>query len=381
MNDLLKEAIADAKAVRETALANAKLALEEAFTPRIQSMLSAKLAEDADEFDSATPDEGPAIEEDEQPYGGDFEDVPADERGKQEPASAEAEGDADYEKKESYIYEDDAEAELHATEDELGAEDKYADELEASEGYLGEEGEEVEVEDELDLESIIKELEGGLYEDDEAAGGSWGEEPLQSDEEGIEEVSDSSDIGKGENKQPAPKANSNKAQDDPGKGKLTVKEDFDLDINEIIAALREDDDYAEDTDEGGEEAQEVEDAEVSAAKVEEAYQVIRFLRSKINEVNLLNAKLLFSNKLFRNFDLNESQKLKVIENFDRAGNLREVKLVFATLCESFNIRKGKKQIRESFASKPGRSTRPNRKILKEGNVMANRFKKLAGLIK
>ena len=49
MKDLLKEAIADAKAVRETALANAKLALEEAFTPRLQSMLSARLAEEADE--------------------------------------------------------------------------------------------------------------------------------------------------------------------------------------------------------------------------------------------------------------------------------------------------------------------------------------------
>ena len=48
-NDLLKEAIADAKAVRETALANAKLALEEAFTPKLQSMLSAKLSEDLDE--------------------------------------------------------------------------------------------------------------------------------------------------------------------------------------------------------------------------------------------------------------------------------------------------------------------------------------------
>ena len=46
MGDLLKEAIADAKAVRETALANAKMALEEAFTPQLKSMLSAKLKED-----------------------------------------------------------------------------------------------------------------------------------------------------------------------------------------------------------------------------------------------------------------------------------------------------------------------------------------------
>ena len=43
MDDLLKDAIADAKAVRETALENAKIALEEAFTPRLQSMLSKKI--------------------------------------------------------------------------------------------------------------------------------------------------------------------------------------------------------------------------------------------------------------------------------------------------------------------------------------------------
>ena len=47
--NILKEAIADAKAVREVALANAKAALEEAFTPKLQNMLSAKLSEDLDE--------------------------------------------------------------------------------------------------------------------------------------------------------------------------------------------------------------------------------------------------------------------------------------------------------------------------------------------
>ena len=55
MSDLLKEAIADAKTVRETAIANAKMALEEAFTPHLKSMLSAKLAEEDDEEDN---DEG-----------------------------------------------------------------------------------------------------------------------------------------------------------------------------------------------------------------------------------------------------------------------------------------------------------------------------------
>ena len=59
-NDLLKEAIADAKAVRETAIANAKLALEEAFTPKLQSMLSNKIQEEEDEDVSLVGDEGDA---------------------------------------------------------------------------------------------------------------------------------------------------------------------------------------------------------------------------------------------------------------------------------------------------------------------------------
>ena len=105
------------------------------------------------------------------------------------------------------------------------------------------------------------------------------------------------------------------------------------------------------------------------------------MKNKINEVNLLNAKLLFSNKLFRNYELNESQKMKVIENFDRANNLREVKLVFSTLCESLTVSKtAKKQnIKEGYASKPVRSTAPKKEILSEGTALANRWKKLANL--
>ncbi len=71
MSDLLKEAIADAKAVRETALQNAKMALEEAFTPQLQSMLSAKLREDEFEDEEEMTDEVPD-EEEEVPVEGDY---------------------------------------------------------------------------------------------------------------------------------------------------------------------------------------------------------------------------------------------------------------------------------------------------------------------
>ena len=119
---------------------------------------------------------------------------------------------------------------------------------------------------------------------------------------------------------------------------------------------------------------------MAEAKLREAYAVISFLRSKINEVNLLNSKLLFSNKLFRKHSLTERQKITVIENFDRATTLREVKLIYATLAESLKGgSKAKHQIKESFASKPTASTRPSKPILNEGNDMANRLRKLAGL--
>jgi hypothetical protein len=154
-------------------------------------------------------------------------------------------------------------------------------------------------------------------------------------------------------------------------------EEEEVDIQEVIRALREED------EEPVKEAEDEEKKEMEE-NLQEAYKVIKFLRSKINEVNLLNAKLLYSNKLFRTYSLNEGQKLKVIENFDRAQNLREVKLLYTALAENFTGTKNntKKVVKESFASKPVASTKPASKtVLNEGDVLANRFKKLAGLIK
>jgi hypothetical protein len=113
-------------------------------------------------------------------------------------------------------------------------------------------------------------------------------------------------------------------------------------------------------------------------ELEEAYNAIKIMKSSLNEVNMLNAKLLFTNKLFKAHSLNESQKIKVIDTFDRARTIREVKLVYTTLSESFASKKT--LVRESIASKPVASTRPAKQIiLSEGDQIAARFKKLAGL--
>ena len=116
-------------------------------------------------------------------------------------------------------------------------------------------------------------------------------------------------------------------------------------------------------------------------QLKEYKDTIGYLREKLNEVNLLNAKLLFTNKLFRGFGLNNNQKLRVVEQFDRAQNLREIKLVYATLAESFKGN-GNKRVNESKgqASKAVASTEPKKEVLSEGQEMKNRFKKLANLI-
>jgi hypothetical protein len=120
---------------------------------------------------------------------------------------------------------------------------------------------------------------------------------------------------------------------------------------------------------------------------------VKYLRDQINEVNLLNAKLLYTNKLFKQANLNNEQKLKVIESFDLTKSVREAKIVYATLAESFNFGAKKaagpvkasttiKTITEGLASKAVASTKPTKPtVLAEGAEMANRFKKLAGIRK
>ena len=309
-NDLLKQAIADAKAVRETALANAKLALEEAFTPRIQSMLSNRIAEEEEMEEGMHGDE---------------------------------------EKNEGMHGDKEMEEGMHGDKEEVKEEEAAeAPEVEAP----AEEAPAVEVEedmDEMELEAIIKELEEEMDDMDESL--------------------ESSEIGAGDNKVDLDASET----EDPGEGDLYEGEEVDLE--EVIKALREME-GGEEMEEGEEKVEEAEEVEEGKDDLEEAYEVIRFLRSKINEVNLLNAKLLFSNKLFRNHSLNESQKLKVIENFDRASNIREVKLIYSTLAESFGSGKvAKRKLKESYASKASASTAP-KKVLTEGNELAARWNKL-----
>ena len=318
-SDLLKEAIADARAVKETAIANAKLALEEAFTPRIQSMISSRLEEEGEE------------------EFGDEEEMPID-------------GEMDME----------MEPGMEGGEDRdlnLGGQAYRVDN--AGDPMPGEEmpmdGEEVAMEeepvDEYDLSEILRQLD---------------------EEEEDEEMTPEYELNPGE---------------DPDAHDLEEEVDIDALLKELMHGDDEVDEYGmehNDMDHNGDGKVDAKDTllakenEELKNELEEAYNAIKIMKSSLNEVNMLNAKLLFTNKLFKAHSLNESQKIKVIDTFDRARTIREVKLVYTTLSESFASKKS--LVRESIASKPVASTRPAKQIiLSEGDQIAARFKKLAGL--
>jgi hypothetical protein len=360
---LLKEAIADAKAVRETAIANAKIALEEAFTPRLQSILSKKLTaemegeeEEVDiNEDNDTSSEIVGTGDNKQPADK-ANTAQTDLSGISKETSPEGEELEDYDKVKD----------LTESEDEFGAEEEIPAEEPAMEGEDMAPEMDMEDEDELDLESIIRELEAQIAgEEGEEA---HIEEPAMEGDEAPEmEVP---------------------AEEPAMESEEAPADDEEIDLDEILREMGYGDDEEKIEEEAEEDAEEMK-AEVASlqAELKEAITVIKSLKGTINEVNLLNAKLLYANKLFRGYNLTNEQKVKVVENLDRTTSVREVKLVYATLSESMKFtgteRKvaAKKTVTEGFASKVQASTAPKKEIIAESNELANRFKQLAGIIK
>ena len=331
MSDLLKEAIADAKAVRETALQNAKMALEEAFTPHLKSMLSAKLAEDDDE-------------DEENPFA-------SDEEGEEEEAEDMARYEDEGDENPNPFADDDEESEPEMEEEGIieinGV--KYApvvSEEEDEEGNpFADDEEDEEVGEELDLEAVIKELEQEIAEADDSDDEDLTEGPKEDEEEKVSE--------------------------------------------EVVEITEEEEDEDEDKDEVDEQStpESEEDTEVHEsvddihAELNEYKEAVTYLRDKLHEVNILNAKLLYTNRLFKEFALSNNQKLKIVETFDRAQTTREIKLVYSTLAESYNDNgSSKKNEIKEFASKKAGTTAPKTKIISEENQVADRFKKLAGIL-
>jgi hypothetical protein len=374
---LLKEAIADAKMVKEAAIANAMITLKESFKPQLSSMLAAKLRneEEGDGDDDAVEEQKKLDSSD---IGGGA--VTVDNPGPKKP-SAVASSSSDIENPEQ-------EVETFGEGIEDMFDDEEEDELDDEVPDAGVDGEE-EVdndgdEDDLDLEAIIRELEADLIDDE-------GEEDVPT--EGFDDVHAGEEVDGAVTTETVEGDGDDGVHRDgkshPAKygfngGKVTettLGEDAEeeVDLEEILREMEADEDDMEDSSE-----------QIATENVElkrslrEHREVIKLLRNRINEVTLLNNKLMFTTKIFRNFQLSEGQKKKVVEQFDRATTLREAKLVYSTIAESLGVKavtpkKVASKITEG-ASKTVASTKPkSQTVLTEGDAIVARLQKLAGI--
>ena len=320
--DLLKEAIADAKAVKEVAIANAKAALEEAFTPHLKNMLSEKINEMDKDEDS------------------DLSEVDKDKRANKGMENEDEELDLDELLAELELDDDSEESEEETTD--LDGED------------LGDD-EEIDLDEmsEDELKTMIEDVIGDMVESGELEAG--GDTVEMSDEETEEDEDVDVDVEVGEEEVDEEELQEIGGAIDPGaepKAFLKKKPDY----TNLEENLKKD--------------------------LKEAKKVIKYLRSEINEVNLLNSKLLYTNKIFKAKNLNENQKIKVLKAFDKAETVKEAKRIFETLNENLVAKSTKSNIRESMgaASKPA-GMAPRRKstnIIPE-DAMVSRFKQLAGI--
>jgi hypothetical protein len=340
--DLFKQAIAEAKSVREAAIANAKEALEETLTPHIKDLLAAKLQEmdekeDQEDLDSVVSegDGLSSVKEAEEEYANDDSEESeegAEEEPEEEQEPEEVEGDG-----------------------EIG--DLTVDQFK-----------------EMIKDIIAQEIGGGDLEGELGDDLDAGEPDGMGDEEiPIED----------------PMAEPDEMEGEDGE-EITVAEE-EINIDEILAELESEDvsEYEskrvvkEDTN-----TVPVKQAsqEVSNERYElkEALKTIAILKKDLQEVNILNSKLLYVNKIFKANNLTESQKVNIISAFDKAETVKEVKLVYETVAESI-VTAPRKNVTESklrgSASRAGGIAPKKPEVITQVNEAVRRMQVLAGIIK
>jgi hypothetical protein len=335
--DFLKEAIADAKIIRETAIAKAKMELEEQLSPYVKEVLSLKLEEmeNSDLSEDEFLEENEVYEEEisldeilneiESLDENEDEDKDEDENENEEPLDLENMTDEDLKK----FIEDVIKGMIEAGE------------LEANENEEEENGEEVEMED-----SELENLDEYGYNTDPM------DDPFRDEDYDLDSYDEFGDSNWDDEEIP-----------------LDIEDDeFDSTIKRPM----------------------VNESEIKKLKKElhEAKQAITIMRKSLNEINLLNSKLLYVSKIFNNKNnLNENQKLKIINSFDKATNVKEAKLVYESLISTLNTPKNqvKNYIKEGMIGGSSKSTNITSHSKKptpilESNEMVTRFQKLAGII-
>ena len=442
--ELLKEAIADAKAVREVALQNAKMALEEAFDSKIKNMLSAKLSEeieDDDELEETYMEDEKEETSEAMSYG---EDEDVDEEINLDELMAELDEVSDEEEKDtlkegidpSFImgFVDTLEVIISSV---GGSLSEFARLI--AEGTSG--GQMIPMVTRVllvfqglftlafagsvvtmvlgmakaALTPIVKKFSGlfkGGAEASTAAGAAAGATDASGETAMNENVAAAAADPKAFlidffTKEAAKQGGSMNEEDKEETSEaMSYDEDEDvdenIDIDALIAEIEDEDEadleegatgYDEkvggkgrtgfDNKPGGKGGTGYDSKKVKKLKEERnaAIATVRSLKESISEMNLLNSKLLYCNKLFRSNALTEAQKVKVVDALDMANTANEAKLVFTTLQESFNFTGVEKRaIKEGLGRASKASGNAPKKVITESvDETVSRFQKLANI--
>jgi hypothetical protein len=433
--EMLKEAIAEARTVKETAIANAKLALEETITPKLKSMLAKRLeemeVEEEMEEDEVKEMESKEMKETmkskmEEEMSDKMDEEMSDKMDEEmsdkmdEEMSDKMDEEMSDEMEEAYDMDEEMdldeilaelEKELEETNIDPGAEPKsflkkkpdYAqlEEEEITEG----ENEVTEIEEEMDMDMDMEvemdsEMEG---EDEEIDLEEMSEEDLKSFiEDVIKDMVETGEIEAGDEFEA-------EGEEAEGEEEIEVEDETeeimegDEEIKEIELAITDAEFLASmlggvalvggvaldaakkelmDAAKKGKEAVAATMKSLlgtsEMAMTEEMTNEVESLKNEINEVNLLNAKLLYLNKVFRAKNLTENQKAKIIPAFDKAATVKEAKLIFETISENLSDSKKSTKENRSLASKPV-GVAPKRETIVEVDSQVARWQKLAGI--
>ena len=428
--DILKEAIADAKAVREVALANAKAALEEAFTPKLQSMLSAKLSEELNEEE----DLDETYMEDEKE---DVKETYMEDEADEDMKEAYMEDEADEDMKEDLDEEIDLEEILSELELEEGEAEDTVDEAKKDDDDKMEEAkkdddkddvkeakdedkddmkeakdkDDDKVEEAKDDKEDLDEMGRPVYKAEDANYAGYTADRVHEDKEFnldalLEEINNLDETYMEDEKEEKNEAYMEDEKEEKNEvvgvaagiagiiaaaGGLSALEmaaddpEFKAKYPKVARALEK----MQDIGKAAADAKRMEE-EAIAEELEETKEALEAVKVELNEVNLLNSKLLYVNRIFKANNLDEAQKLRVVETLDNASNVKEAKLIYETIKDTFNVANAKKasfknktkSLKEGIgmASKAaGTSTAPKKEIISESNNMINRFQKLANI--
>lgn len=302
---LLQEAIADAKTVRDTALASAKAAMNESLTPHLKEIFASKVQEAEEETEEMDLDE--IIKELE-------------------------EGDL------------------------VKEEDESADETESLEAK------EVDPDEEIDMENMTAESLESFIKDVVKELTASGEISLEDTEveDVTDEVSDTEEVS-----------------DETEEGDVEEIEEGDeeIDIDELLSEIDE-----ETIDEG--KKKKVKDDKIEEAKKEDkmldkALAEIKALKKDLNESKVFSSKLLYVNKLFKEKNLTEKDKVRILETIDKASTVKEAKLIYEALKGAkYSVKTLIKESRLGSASKAMASSKRN---IINVDPQIERMQRLAGI--